>query len=372
MGSKAPAVRSPGPSRRLPRVNRRPTRLPPGPALRFVRVLSIFCLTLTTGSALAAQLKPIGDDCGPTGISSACTTDTTSEYCISENYFGEPPSAVFSGGPPEWSGGYCSQACLPGSSSCPAGTACSPVSARSGQWSCLKSCAVGGTACRTNYSCDPAYATQGGTAPSPVCVPSVFSDADCEARLGAGFVMRPCDRLCVARQTPTAVVGDRCSQDSQCGSGQLCLKLSNGADGVCSQRCGSGAVCGCPTGSSCQAAGANGESYCLRTCASGSCPTALTCAAFGTAKVCLPPCSSDTQCPVNLTCQQGACRSTATDPGCPLCGNPGVGSQPGFNSGGGSGPTPPSSGGCTTTESSLLGMVALGAMLLPLLRRRRS
>ena len=365
------AVRFPRRSHRLGRVNLRTSQLQ-----LFATWLSCSLVLASSATWAQTRLKPIGDDCSPTGISSACTTENpaNSEYCITQDNFGTPPSALENPDVHDWFQGYCSQSCVPGGS-CPAGSACSPTNSRLPQFSCLKRCTVGGNDCRPRYSCDPSFVAAGATAPAPVCVPSCFSDADCQERLGSfQFACRPCDRICVPKNTPTAVVGDRCTDDSKCGIGQTCLKLTSGVDGICSQRCGTGVICSCPTGSSCQAAGPNGESYCLRTCSSGSCPadTGLTCAAFGTTKACLPPCSNDNQCPVNLKCLQGACRGTDADGGCALCGVPGVGSKPGYGGTGGTGPTPPSSAGCTATESGLLGMLALGAMLLPLLRRRRS
>lgn len=256
-------------------------------------------------------------------------------------------------GAPQWVGGYCSQACGSGKAPCPPQSSC--VTFAAGEF-CLMTCRVGYADCRPGYAC--ALTSTGGG----VCVPRCSADVDCGNT--TEYQCRPCDGLCLAKQNPTAQIGDMCSSNAHCGLGQVCAALGLSTSRQCTQGCGSGCA-QCPTGSSCHAAGPRGEWACLRDCnGPGSCPFGLSCGFFSTGRGCVPPCISDVQCPVGTVCNSGECSEPTAggDAGCPLCppdaGKP-IGGGP-SDAGG-----PGTSGGCgCQTGFGLETFATMGAVLL--------
>jgi len=259
-------------------------------------------------------------------------------------------------GASNWRGGYCSQDCGAGGSACPSGSSC--IDTHEGKL-CLDNCSVDNNDCRFGYSCarpDPSK--------SAVCVPACGADIDCVA----GHVCRPCDGLCVARQDPSAQVGDSCNSNSECGTGGVCLRFTNSEAGICSQACGS-ACSVCPSGSACHPVGQNGEQYCLKTCSVGTCPEGLQCGQLETGTGCMPTCASDDECPVGNQCIAGQCLDPNVEE-CTICGsNGGIVRLP--DGGYGTvGDLPNGGCGCRGSGPEALLWVA-GLILFPVLRRRR-
>ncbi len=235
-----------------------------------------------------SSVTQVGKPCEDAGACGAAAG-----ICLREN----APSPLPSGAP-AWLAGYCTQACSGGAQECPAESACVQVA---GAARCLKTCRPGTGDCRPGYAC----ATPLAQAPA-VCVPACATDADCAAAGPQGATCRTCDGVCLARQNATALLGDVCTADGQCGTGQSCLFFGSSATGVCASLCGH--VCaGCPLGFACRVAGVSGEPYCLRDCAVAACPAGLRCEDLGQARVCLPRCTGDFDCAVGDRCQEGEC-----------------------------------------------------------------
>jgi hypothetical protein len=225
----------------------------------------------------------------------------------------------------------------------------------------LASCRPGFADCRTNYAC--VLTNSGG-----VCAPQCYANVDCQ---DSQVDCRTCDGVCVAKQNPSAAIGDLCAQDSNCGAGQSCIVLApTGAQTPqCTQQCGRG--CGmCPTGSSCisTSKGLN----CLKDCTGpNTCPTGLRCADFPSAKGCVPICQQNTDCPVGQNCHEGECVNDVNAAGCGVLCNvvdagPGVVVKPKDGGPGNTTPDPPC--GCETSGGSLMS-VFLGWALVLLVRR---
>lgn len=312
--------------------------------------------TATTGIPLSSGgcLFPSGN---VTPVGKPCTNDTE---CVSSVGTCLKPEASASGRT-QWVAGYCSQTCEAGQPACPAGSTCTTMSDHSRK--CLASCRPGLADCRSDYAC--VLTTLGG-----VCAPMCYADIDC---LEATVTCRTCDGVCVAKQTPSAQIGDLCAQDVNCGAGQTCtvVSLVSSDPPQCTLQCGRG--CGtCPTGSSCVATpkGLN----CLRLCTGpNTCPQGLRCADFSSAKGCVPVCRGETDCPVGQHCLGGECLSDIgpDDGGCgTLCevvdgGRPIV---PVPKDAGIGNTTPPPPCGCQTSAGSMF-VLCLGLALLVWARR---
>jgi len=251
-----------------------------------------------------------------------------------------------------WLGGYCQQDCTSGgSASCPAGSECIPVGANASR--CLKSCRVGTGDCREGYTCSP-------LAQGNVCVPNCYQDPDCPT----GFTCRVCDRVCVQNTGTSRTVGDPCSVTTDCGVGQVCLKVNNQSPGVCAQPC-SNATCSCPGGSSCLSVAS--ERMCMRDCSPGTCPQGLECNPVGEGYACIPACQKLTDCPSGFVCNGGRCINpqTPVDGGCTLCsdGGPPPPPPPPVD-GGPPGDDTPEGCGCSGGPGSALLFLAVIALLL--------
>jgi hypothetical protein len=278
------------------------------------------------------------------------------------------PPVMLPSGQTAWAGGYCLEDCTARVDVCPTGSTC--AAAGSSRF-CFKTCDPNATSCRPGYVCSPR--PEGN-----VCIPACYSDEDC----GSGYSCRLCDRACILRQQPGRTIGDLCLQDSECGTGQVCLHVNGHPQGVCSQACGGQNTCSCPEGSTCQGVGPTGARMCVRTCTAGTCGASLSCAPFPLATPpaagCLPPCRVPGDCPSGTVCGvDSQCRDPYAQPdagSCALCPTDGgtVGPDggtvsdggPGRGSGGGVGC------GCQGMPSVAPGVVG-GLMLLLVAGRRR-
>lgn len=261
----------------------------------------------------------------------------------------------FPSGATAWQDGYCTQACGVGSAPCPFGSVCEELGA--GNSRCLESCTLGFSECRDGYVCLAREGDRG------VCKPRCGADVDCEG----DATCRTCDGTCVERGAPGAVIGDACTEDAQCGTGQHCLKRPD-ATGVCTQRCDS-ACTSCPSGTTCFNVGT--DRLCLRNCeAESQCDEALQCAPLESGSACYPACEGDGACPVGNVCVDGQCTDpNAADGGCgALCGPDAGTPQPPVTP-----PTPIPQGGCGC-QGGAAGVSALGLLgaLFLLAGRRRS
>jgi Matrixin len=245
------------------------------------------------------------NDGSETKVGMACTNDLMCGSAV--GYCQQPFQGI--SGTTFWQSGYCMQNCGAGRGPCPAGSLCTTLSA--GNDFCLNQCRVGYGDCRPGYSC--AETGIGG-----VCVPQCLNDIDCGDT--SVWQCRTCDGLCVQKQNSAGQVGDICTQNSECGAGQVCAKIfQNNPMKICTVQCARG--CGtCPTGSSCHPIGFDQELFCLRNCTSGTCPGAEQCAQLPTGRGCLPGCLINSDCPVGTECNFGECVLLGgDDSGCPFC-----------------------------------------------------
>lgn len=291
-----------------------------------------------------------------TRVGSPCAADAE---CGSGIAFCKLPGPLPSGNQ-GWADGYCTQICGAGQAPCPAGSSCqnTPDGQR-----CLQSCRVGLADCRGGYAC----LEVDNIATTGACYPRCYSNNDCNTAVAE---CRACDGACVMKRTNTGQIGDFCTDDSTCGTGQSCratIDVSNQQQCTvnCSRGCGT-----CPTGTVCSP-GARGELFCLRSCTGpGTCPNGLRCADTAVGKACQPWCAQHTDCPVGQSCYQGECYGPEYDAGCgTLCNRPDAGRptvivpKDAGNGNGGTGGC-----GCTSVEPSL-GFLALALLAV---RRRRS
>lgn len=125
----------------------------------------------------------------------------------------------------------------------------------------------------------------GGRGPDGICQPCAVND-HCGSSCTACSGMTPiCSKgACV-----------QCTQDLHCPPGQGC---DTGAS-----RCVPRSAChgntDCPMGLACEPA----SGKCIPSCAQGGCPEQLVCNAALPTPACVPPCSSDAQCPANYRCK---------------------------------------------------------------------
>lgn len=202
-------------------------------------------------------------------------------------------------------GGYCSQICDPDGADpmCPTGSTC--VGFGGGQAYCFRDCDASATtrACpRENYGC--------ATSPMlpAVCVAGCFDSSDCPTDLdcdptggfyGAGTCF-----------DPSAMPGDPCTDDSQCGAGGFCFTETGSGvvAGACfAEGCTIATNDGC-TGSCFSGAG---TSLCGAACTTtADCRDGFTCdpvaGATPARSYCAPNCTSDDQCTVGgFVCNEG-------------------------------------------------------------------
>ncbi len=263
---------------------------------------------------------PVPMDCQPNAAfpsgTSACQYSSTTITQVGKACTGNPEcgsaigTCILPGMAPTgttlWEGGYCSQSCEPGQPACPSGSVCLPGT--SGSKLCIQSCRVGLADCRPGYTCDAISESSGNAG---VCIPNCRVEADCFDPVVDGGVIdqecRVCDGRCVPKQTPGISIGTICTENGQCGSGQLCRQADRRSPTKqCTLGCGRG--CGvCPTGSAC-VADDRGELFCLRTCSGpNTCGAALRCADYPGVKACIPSCVQNTDCPVGQSCESGEC-----------------------------------------------------------------
>lgn len=321
---------------------------------RGVGCRAVLMIVLVWGCLARAEggTTPLGGACS---LSTDC--DDSSNVCLRAH---PGPS-----GAEVWIDGYCTRTCS-SDSPCAAGSTC--VQVPDGPY-CLKQCEADGE-CRSSYVCD-AVSTGGS-----VCLSACGGDRDC----ASDFACRLCDGRCIPRQAPGALIGDPCTTDTQCATGQQCLHVNGHPQGLCSQPCGgSGCFSECPNGSTCQSVGLDrSASVCVRTCFGDSCGPQLQCAPFAQgASGCLPPCRTQADCPDSSTCNQGLCQTgSPVDAGCLLCGGEGDPKD------GGSTPLPPPSPtgptgsagvscGCEGSAVTAPGFLGALAVLFVAARRRR-
>jgi hypothetical protein len=302
--------------------------------------------------ALPDSLTPVGRACG--GSAGSC--GSANGRCI-------PPTPLPSGsgsGFERWDDGYCTESCS-GKGTCPGGAECAQVEGQ-GQV-CLQRCGATPGDCRPGYTC--ARRPEGD-----LCVPACYGDVDCDS----ASVCRLCDRVCVARQVSGRQVGDACTEDTQCGTNQYCLRLNGNTQGVCAQPCALQA-CSCPGGTTCRVVSAEGERACVRDCSQGSCASPTTCNAVEDGAACLAACRSSQDCPPNTLCGgDGACYDPSARPDagtCALCNDAGIPPPPPVDAGPGEGSVGgPGGCGCQGAPASAAFLGGLGVLLLMVGRRR--
>lgn len=165
-------------------------------------------------------------------------------------------------------GGYCTlDGCAP---SCPGGSSC--INFTGGAvptQGCMANCTADGD-CR-----DDAYCFQIPNSPLRICFPDCRDDVfDCAPRDGTQFCS-PTSGRCepTPTQMPGVSVGAACSDNRDCGTGQVCLsEIAWGmVGGMCTRICsGLPEASPCGAGETCSDFG--GIGMCFRDCANGTCP----------------------------------------------------------------------------------------------------
>ncbi|WP_147451060.1 MYXO-CTERM sorting domain-containing protein [Corallococcus llansteffanensis] len=311
--------------------------------------------TVVSGSQFACLPSPVGEE---TRVGDPCTSAGTcgaaASRCLTE--------ADTTSGFPPWKGGYCTESCT-GNADCPLGSTCANVGTIGKR--CLDECRPGTGDCRSGYTC--ANLPEGNA-----CVADCASNAQCGS---AGYACRTCDHACITQQSGTRSVGEPCTQTSECGTNQECLKLNGNPQGVCTEAC-SVSTCTCAPGNTCRPAGTGGQRFCFRDCEEGTCSSPLQCTPFGESAACLASCRNSQDCPNGLACDNsGRCYDpfTKTDGGtCALCGDGGTQPPPPPTDGGTGGPSDgPDGCGCQGAPASAAAFLAgLGVLLLATRRRR--
>jgi hypothetical protein len=208
--------------------------------------------------------------------------------------------------------GICSYDCTADATVC--GTANGCVAGANNMKYCLPGC----TPALGSNQCDGA-----GTACdyTGVCIPACTADSDCNA---AGAPATGYCNLdlgdCLTAGSPTAQIGDSCSDSTQCPRNGVCIQ--QGAAAFCATvACDLGGAFSCPSGAACVPAAQGSTmnaiiSLCLKICTSATdCGAGQSCLDPGIGqKVCIPgiPCASDSDCTsmvVGTTCVNGLCQA---------------------------------------------------------------
>ncbi|MCB9599458.1 MAG: hypothetical protein H6720_03725 [Sandaracinus sp.] len=221
---------------------------------------------------------------GPGSIGEACREDgdcSTNELCV------------------DFPGGYCTADC--GSLDCPSGSSCVQVDRAT--FLCLADCdPAAADPCRAGYGCttDPSLGN--------VCIPGCTTNDDCadglecDAEGGAAG-----EGACF---DPDSEVGDACTTDEECPSGNFCFQerfggwpagacVEFGCDPVGGTGCGEGAVC---------VAAGGGDGLCIAACTGASdCRDGYDCVEGG----CRPGCDDSDECSDGRVCNPavGTCAS---------------------------------------------------------------
>ncbi|HYI02753.1 adhesin [Hyalangium sp.] len=278
--------------------------------------------------------------------------------CGSATGLCQTPAGLPSGGT-AWVDGYCQQPCNAGSSvnACPSGSVCVDTDPQGTNDRCLKRCRPGTADCRAGYTCSP-------LAEGDACVPSCYSDSDCNAPSRNDFSCRICDRVCTPNKQTGLSVGDPCTTTEQCGRDQVCLFINNHPRGICAQPC-STAACGCPTGTTCKQVGQ--DRMCMKDCAAGTCATPAQCNPVGSTYSCTADCRTRMDCPTGFECYPQGCMdpNQIPDAGCTLCSDAGPPPPPpppvdGGTGGGGQ----PGGCGCGSAPASAMLLAALSLLLV--------
>jgi hypothetical protein len=251
---------------------------------------------LADAAGSATDTLPPGPDAQPLSGTvlpgGACTDSGQCASLPGQTAICVPPAIGFDSG-------YCA---VPGCSilaqDCPGGAAALCILGDDGPI-CIGACVPGGTAsCRPGYVCQPL-----GLLLRAVCVPGCVDDTGCPAGTTcfpvAGSPVGQC-------RDPGRKVGDPCAAASECPQNGLCLSEDDFGwpHGYCvTSKCASSADCA--AGTACT--GNDPDGMCaLRCTGSFDCRTGYQCTPAGRAgeNVCIPRCSSDSQCG-NLTCHIG-------------------------------------------------------------------
>ncbi len=226
---------------------------------------------------------------GPSDVGSMCTmaSDCSGGFCLDEMNEGFP-------------GGYCSEICGAGGSSCPDGSSCIQLSGMTS--ACLDDCDPAATTrqCRAGYGCDGDFML-----PHPVCIPGCTDDTDC----ASGHMCDTSGGTGGACYDPSASVGDACLGDSNCPAGGFCYaeRFSGWPGGACVVfGCDVAANAGCPDGSVCEPGGFGGNGLCIQSCTMDSdCRANYACkanSAYPDRTYCAPACTDDSQCASGTVC----------------------------------------------------------------------
>lgn len=239
--------------------------------------------------------------------------------------------------------GYCTSFCFTdGPGSCPHGFECGAANCE---------CTGGNGQFCWEYTCSP---TGGGGNFYPMCFPKPGYGSECliDDDCAPGDYCR--SGSCTVDDRAGCEICASCTTDAQCGENERCLSLNGEDDRRCTRGCDTDADC--PGSSTCELYDA-GRFGTLSVCAAPDgpelCPADFTCDV---------QCRDDVPCPAGQMCTDGACAPipAEVDAG-PTVESPDAGST-----------TTVSGGGCGCDASQSSGApVALGALMLALLARRR-
>lgn len=165
-------------------------------------------------------------------------------------------------------GGYCTvEGCIPG---CPTGSIC--IAYNTGNpplQGCMQQCV-------TEQDCrDDAYCFEIPNSGIRICLPDCRDDLfDCAPRDGTTYCSRVTGECEITpMQTTGASVGDPCTDNRDCGSGQICMgQFAWGLPGgMCTSICsGLPEAAACEPGESCQMFA--GVGMCFKNCVNNACP----------------------------------------------------------------------------------------------------
>jgi hypothetical protein len=259
-------------------------------------------------------------DCLDPDCAAACAGGTvaTGAPCTSQQQCastGADPACV-----PEqfgWTEGYCTERCDPAAQTGCTGTAVC-VSFGEPRGYCLKPC-TGRADCRTGYDCSLVLETEEGSGTTVrACVPE---ETDCEdLRDTDSDGLADCsDSDCAddpACTNGTLPAGSECTSTSQCqataGADPVCIGEATAGwpRGMCSEFCVPGTDTGCAAGFECVALEGLVNGICVQTCPAAPCRAGYACREWSDtdpSTVCVPGCTTNAQCPVTGTCDDGNC-----------------------------------------------------------------